>query len=97
MSDSNVGSRKKRNAKDHPLIIHGVINSVVNGNEDCVDIQIYDLEKAFDSLWLEDCLNHINDNTSEDKHNDKLSLLSWFIVRTLTGSAKNSKEYIMVW
>lgn len=75
MSDSNVGSRKKRNSKDHLLIIHGVINSVVNGNEDCVDIQIYDLEKAFDSLWLEDCLNDIFDNTSEDNHNDKLSLL----------------------
>ena len=63
MSDCNVGSRKKRNMKDHLLIIHGIINSVVNGNEECIDIQIYDLEKAFDGLWLEDCLNDIYDNT----------------------------------
>ena len=75
MSDCNVGSRKKRNAKDHLLIIHGIINSVVNGNEDCIDIQIYDLLKAFDGLWLEDCLNDIFDNTPEDEHDDKISLL----------------------
>ena len=75
MSDCNVGSRKKRNMKDHLLIIHGIINSVVNGNEECIDIQIYDLEKAFDGLWLEDCLNDIYDNTPKDNQNDKLSLL----------------------
>ena len=47
MSDSNFGS-----IKDHLLIIHGVINSVINGNEECIDIQIYDLMIAFDALWL---------------------------------------------
>ena len=73
MSDCNVGSRKKRNVKDHLLIIHGIINSVVNGNEDCIDLQIYDLEKAFDGLWLEDCLNDIYDNTQKENRNDKIS------------------------
>ena len=61
--------------KDHLLIIHGIINSVVNGNEDCIDLQIYDLEKAFDGLWLEDCLNDIYDNTPKENRNDKISLL----------------------
>ena len=75
MSDSNIGSRKKRNAKDHLLIIHGVINSVIKGKEDPIDIQIYDLEKAFDALWLEDCLNDLFDSTSDNNHNDKLTLL----------------------
>ena len=75
MSDSNIGSRKKRNIRDHLLIIHGVINSVIRGKEEPVDIQIYDLEKAFDALWLEDCLNDIFDNTTSENHNDKLSLL----------------------
>ena len=75
MSDSNVGSQKQRNIKDHLLIIHGVINSVVRGKEEPVDIQIYDLEKAFDTMWLEDCLNDIFDNTNTENHNDKLSLL----------------------
>ena len=41
MSDRNIGSRKKRNIKDHLLIIHGVINSVVKGKEEPIDIQIY--------------------------------------------------------
>ena len=75
MSDSNIGSRKQRNVKDHLLIIHGVINSVVKGKEEPVDIQIYDLEKAFDALWLEDCLNDIYDNTTSENHNEKASLL----------------------
>ena len=42
MSDSNIGARKGRNVKDHLFLIYGIINSVVNGNESCVDIQIYD-------------------------------------------------------
>ena len=57
------------------MIIHGVINSVVKGKEEPIDIQIYDLEKAFDALWLEDCLNDIHDNLTEENHNDKISLL----------------------
>ena len=75
MSDSNVGARKKRNVKDHLLIIHGVINSVIRGEDDCIDIQIYDIEKAFDAMWLEDCLNDIVDTIPHHKHNDKISLL----------------------
>ena len=63
MSDSNIGSRKRRNAKDHLFIIHGVINSVIRGKEDPIDLQIYDLEKAFDALWLEDCLNDLFDRS----------------------------------
>ena len=57
------------------LIIYGVINSVIRGGEDCVDIQIYDLEKAFDALWLQDCMNDIFDTLPDHKRNDKISLL----------------------
>ena len=75
MSPSNIGARRKRNIKNHLLIIYGIINSVVNGKEDPVDLQIYDLVKAFDSLWLDDCLNDIYDTVGESCQNDKLSLL----------------------
>ena len=75
MSDSNVGSRKGRNIKDHLLILHGVINSVIRGNAECIDIQVYDLEQAFDSLWLQDCLNDVFDTLPIENRNDKLSLL----------------------
>ena len=75
MSDSNIGSHKKRNIKDHLLIMHGVINLVIKGKEEPIDIQVYDLEKAFDALWLEDCLNDVFDNLSPENQNDKVSLL----------------------
>ena len=75
MSDSNVGARRKRNIKDHLLVIYGIINSVIRGGEECIDIQIYDIEKAFDAMWLEDSLNDVYDTLPEDKRNDELSLL----------------------
>jgi hypothetical protein len=37
MTDSNIGARKKRNIRNHLMIIYGVINSVIKGGEDCVD------------------------------------------------------------
>ena len=75
MSDSNIGARRKRNIKDHLLIIYGIINSVIKGDEECIDIQIYDIQKAFDAMWLEDCLNDIVDTLPEHKHNDEITLL----------------------
>ena len=75
MTDSNIGARKQRSIRYHLMIIHGIINSVVKGNEQCIDIQIYDLEKAFDALWLEDCLNDAFDNLSEKNRNNQISLL----------------------
>ena len=54
MTDSNIGSRKARNIRDHLFLIYGIINSVIRGGAAAIDIQIYDIEKCFDSLWLED-------------------------------------------
>ena len=56
-------------------MIYGIINSVVRGKEECIDIQIYDIEKAFDGLRLEDCLNDVYDSLPQGKRDDKLSLL----------------------
>ena len=75
MSDSNIGARRNRNIKNHLFIIYGVINSVIKGKEECIDIQIYDLVKAFDALWLTECLNDLFDTLSEDHRNDKIALL----------------------
>ena len=65
MSSSNVGARKERNIRDHLFIVHGIINSVLNGEGNPVDMQIYDVEKCFDALWLEDCVNDIFDTVDE--------------------------------
>ena len=50
MSDSNIGARKNKNVRNHLLIVYGIINSVIRGGRGCVDLQIYDLVQAFDSL-----------------------------------------------
>ena len=72
LSDSNVGARKFRNIRDNIFVLNAINNSVVNGSEDDVDIQIFDVEKCFDALWLEECINDIYESGLK---NDKLSLL----------------------
>ena len=51
MSDSNIGSRKGKNIRNHLFIIYGIINSVINGGMAPVDIQVYDLEKVFTMMF----------------------------------------------
>ena len=72
LSDSNVGARKKRNIRDNIFVLNAINNSVVNGKEDPVDIQIFDVEKCFDALWVEECINDVYD---AGLVNDKLALL----------------------
>ena len=75
MSDSNIGARRNKNIRNHLFIIYGVINSVIQGEDKCVDIQVYDLEQAFDALWLEDCLNDLYDTLPDSSCDDKLALV----------------------
>ena len=75
MSDSNIGARKDRNVKNHLFIIYEIINSVIKGKEPCIDLHIYDLEKAFDALWLEECMNDVFDSLSEENKDEKVALL----------------------
>ena len=56
MSNSNIGARRKRNIRDHLFIVYAVMNSILNGTDDPVDMQIYDVVKHFDALWLEDSM-----------------------------------------
>lgn len=51
MSDSNIGARKQRNIRDHLFILYAVINSVIKGGEECIDIQVCDIQKAFNDLY----------------------------------------------
>ena len=71
MTDSNIGGHKKRMAKDHLFVLYGIINNVVNGKkgeEEELDIQIFDVEKAFDKLWLADCMNDLVDTLPNNKN-----------------------------
>ena len=50
LSDSNVGARKNRNIRDNIFVLNAITNSVVNGKEDPVDIQVFDVEKCVNAL-----------------------------------------------
>ena len=71
MSDCQIGARSGRQVKDHLFIVHGIVNSAINDKDDqCIDLQIYDLEQAFDALWLEDCLLDLFDSISAKMRDD---------------------------
>jgi hypothetical protein len=72
LTDSNVGARKNRNIRDNIFVLNAVSNSVVNGQEDPIDVQVFDVEKCFDALWLQEC---IIDLYEAGLNNDKLPLL----------------------
>ena len=71
LSDSNVGARKGRNTRDNIFVLNAVMNSIKKGKEDPVDIQVFDIEKCFDALWLQECINDIYEAGLQ---NDKLPL-----------------------
>ena len=75
MSDSNIGARRERNIKNHLFVVYGIINSVLKDGKSCIDIQVYDLIQAFDSLWLEDCMIDMYDSLPPSQHDDKLAVI----------------------
>ena len=75
MSPSNIGALKHKNIRNHLFILYGIINSVIQGEEKCVDIQIYDVKQCFDALWLEDCMLDMHFATPQSQHNDRLALI----------------------
>ena len=54
-----MGARETRNIRDNTFVLNAINNSVVNVTEEPVDIQIFDIEKCFDSLWVKECINDI--------------------------------------
>ena len=72
LSDSNLGARKGRNVRDDILVLNAITNSIVNGKEESIDIQVFDIEKCFDKLWVEECINDLFESGFK---NDKLPLL----------------------
>ena len=61
LTDGNVGARKTRNIRDNIFVLGAVINSVINGREDPIQVQVQDVEKCFDKLWLEATTNALFD------------------------------------
>ena len=72
LTDANVGARKKRNIRDNLFVLNAVMNSVTSGTEKPCELGVYDMEKAFDSLWAQECINDLYDAGCKD---DKLVLM----------------------
>ena len=72
LTDCNVGARKERNIRDNIFVINAIMNSVRNNNDDGIDCQVYDVEKCFDNLWVQEVINSLYD---AGLNNDKLPLL----------------------
>ena len=72
LSDCNVGGRKGRNIRDNIFALNAIMNSRKKQCDEALDIQIFDVEKCFDALWLHEvvtCLYNVG------LQNDKLPLL----------------------
>ena len=72
LTDCNVGSRKNRNIRDHIFVMNAVLNTILEGDEEALDFQAYDVEQTFDSLWLDEVVNELFE---AGFNNDKLNLL----------------------
>ena len=67
-----MGGRRGRNIRDNIFVMNAMINSIKNGSEGPCDITIYDIEKCFDALWVQECMNTLYEN---GLNIDKLVLL----------------------
>ena len=72
LTDANVGARQKRNIRDNIFVLNAVMNEARQGTKEPVDITVYDVEKCFDALWVQECINDIYDSGLK---NNKLNIL----------------------
>ena len=72
LTDSNVGGRKDRNIRDNIFVINAIVNSIKRGNEKACDKTVNDVEKCFDALWLQECVNTLYEY---GLNNEKLVLI----------------------
>ena len=72
LTDCNVGSRRRRNIRDNLFVMNALMNASQKGHNQPCDINVYDVRKCFDFLWLMEC---INDLFESGLNNDKLNIL----------------------
>ena len=56
-----MGARKNRNIRDNLFVLNALINSVINGKEQPIQVQVQDAEKCFAKLWLQATTNALHD------------------------------------
>ena len=69
LTDSNIGTRKKKAPRDHLFVVSSKLNDVIHGKwKKAIDVVFYDVRQCFDSLWTDKTLldlyrNRIKYNT----------------------------------
>ena len=71
LTDGNVGSRKRRNVRDNLLVNNAIMNAAKQNKSEPTDIDVYNVYKCFDSMWL---LEAINDLYKAGLQNNKLCM-----------------------
>ena len=67
MGPYQVGNQKKRNIRDHTLVVHAAVNEAIERNMD-IDIQFTDIKQCFDSIWLDEATNDLFDSGVQSKN-----------------------------
>ena len=68
ISDSNVGGSRNKNIHNHVFIINGIINEVINGKAEAIDIEIIDYRQCFDSMWLCESINDLYESRIQNEN-----------------------------
>ena len=42
-------------------MLNAITNSIVNDNAPAVDVGVYDVDKCFDALWMQECINDLDE------------------------------------
>ena len=93
LTDSNVGSRKNKNIRNHSFVINGIIQDTINKNKS-VDLAILDFRQCFDAMSVDVTTNDLYNNGVT---NDQLNLMnqcdasSLIAVKTPVGITKRVK------
>lgn len=75
LPDTQIGARRGKNIRNHLFIVYGIINSVIHKDSGPIDINVYDIKQAFDSIWLEEAMNDLYESVGEEERDDKLALI----------------------
>ena len=62
LTDSNVGGRRGRNIRENIFVLSAITHSITKGKEDACDVIVTDVEKCFDALWAQECINTLFEN-----------------------------------
>ena len=58
INKAQIGFEEKNRTSDHLLTVKTIVNKYVNDNKGKLYVCFIDFQKAFDTVWHEDCLRN---------------------------------------